>query len=78
MKPLSLVPVKPNLDFINKRLVFFIFSLLLICSSIGLYGVKDLNYGIDFKGGILLELRSKNNYSDFEFFKYLRQEKDSF
>ena len=25
-----------------------------------------------------LELRSKNNYSDFEFFKYLRQEKDSF
>ena len=27
---------------------------------------------------IALELRSKNNYSDFEFFKYLRQEKDSF
>jgi hydroxyacylglutathione hydrolase len=25
-----------------------------------------------------LELRNKNNYSDFEFFKYLRQEKDSF
>ena len=24
------------------------------------------------------ELRSKNNYSDFEFFRYLRQEKDSF
>ena len=57
MKPLSLVPVKPNLDFINKRLVFFIFSLLLICSSIGLYGVKDLNYGIDFRGGILIEVR---------------------
>ena len=57
MKPLSLVPVKPNLDFINKRLVFFIFSPLLICSSIGLYGVKDLNYGIDFRGGILIEVR---------------------
>ena len=25
-----------------------------------------------------LELRNKNNYSDFEFFRYLRQEKDSF
>jgi hydroxyacylglutathione hydrolase len=25
-----------------------------------------------------LKLRSKNNYSDFEFFKYLRQEKDIF
>ena len=25
-----------------------------------------------------LELRSKNNYSDFEFFRYLREEKDSF
>ena len=24
------------------------------------------------------ELRSKNNYSDFDFFRYLRQEKDSF
>ena len=25
-----------------------------------------------------LELRSENNYSDFEFFRYLREEKDSF
>ena len=27
---------------------------------------------------VALELRSKNNYSDFEFFSYLREEKDSF
>ena len=27
---------------------------------------------------MVLELRSENNYSDFEFFRYLREEKDSF
>jgi preprotein translocase subunit SecF len=57
MKPLNLIPGKPNLDFAGKRIIFFGFSILLIITSIVLFIARDLNYGIDFQGGILVEVR---------------------
>jgi preprotein translocase subunit SecF len=57
MKPFNLVPIKPNLDFCSKRIIFFGFSILLILASISFYIMRDLNYGIDFQGGILVEVR---------------------
>ncbi len=58
MAGLRLIPQKPELEFIGKRLIFFAFSVLLIIASASLFGVKGLNYGIDFQGGILMEVRT--------------------
>lgn len=40
---------------------FNIISLILVILSLGLLIFKGLNYGIDFKGGTLIELRSSDN-----------------
>ena len=39
---------------------------------------KKYNHFLNQNCEMVLELRSENNYSDFEFFRYLREEKDSF
>jgi preprotein translocase subunit SecF len=57
VKPLNLIPIKPNLNFTGQRMFFFGFSLLLILASIVIFIARDLNYGIDFQGGILVEVR---------------------
>ena len=56
--PLRLVPPNTKIDFIGKRKIAFVLSALLIIASMGFFAVKGLNYGIDFKGGILMEVRT--------------------
>ncbi len=56
--PLRLVPPNTKIDFIGRRKIAFVFSALLIVLSLGFIAVKGLNYGIDFKGGILMEVRT--------------------
>ncbi len=43
---------------------FNIISIFLIIGSIALLLFKGLNYGVDFKGGTLIELRSDNNQTN--------------
>jgi preprotein translocase subunit SecF len=47
---------KTNIDFMGKRKIAFAVSLILIVSSITILVIQDLNYGLDFTGGTLIEV----------------------
>ena len=56
----KIIPVEPNINFLILRKNFLIFSLIAIFISITLLFFKGLNLGIDFKGGTLIEVSTKN------------------
>lgn len=47
---------KTDIDFVGKRKIAFVFSLSLIVLSIVTLVSRDLNYGLDFTGGTLIEV----------------------
>ncbi len=59
MRLLRLIPPGTKIRFIDRRGVFFVFSALLVAASVTMFAVKGLNYGIDFKGGILLDIKTQ-------------------
>lgn len=60
MKLLRLIPSSTNIDFLSIKKFAFLFSILIISGTFISLFLNNLNYGIDFKGGILLEVRAKN------------------
>jgi len=52
--------LKSNIPFVNYFRAFNIISLILILISVGSIFYKGLNFGVDFKGGTLIELRVDN------------------
>ena len=57
----KIIPVDSNYPFMDYRKKFIIGSLILILSSVLLLTFKGLNLGIDFKGGTLIEISTKNS-----------------
>lgn len=58
MRLINLVPIGTKIDFMKARKLAAIVSLALCVVSAGLFASKGLNYGIDFRGGILMEVRT--------------------
>lgn len=56
--PLRLFPYDMRFDFMGKRWFGFSFSALMTVIALGLILTKGLNLGIDFTGGVLMEVRT--------------------
>lgn len=58
MRGIVLVPDNPRLPFMRLHRLFLAFSVMVVVGSIALLAVKGLNYGVDFVGGIAVEVRT--------------------
>jgi preprotein translocase SecF subunit len=58
MRGIQFINPHTEMDFIKKRWVFFIIGLFISLGALGGLAVKGLKYGIDFEGGIMLEIRT--------------------
>ena len=54
--PLKLVPDNTNIGFVRVRFIAFALTLALTLGSIALLATKGLNLGVDFKGGLTMEV----------------------
>ena len=61
---LRIVPDETKFDFMQFRRISFPISALASLLAIGLYFAHGLNFGIDFKGGTLLEIQTKSGPAD--------------
>ena len=64
MRLLRLWPDQSHFDFMRFRRVSFPLSALLSVATVVLFLTVGLNFGIDFKGGTLIELQAKNGKAD--------------
>jgi SecD/SecF fusion protein len=63
-RPINIIPDDTNIKFMKDRKFSFPVSALAVVASIVLFFTVSLNFGIDFKGGTLVELKSKAEIAD--------------
>ncbi|HEX4191908.1 MAG TPA: protein translocase subunit SecF [Stellaceae bacterium] len=64
MRPLIIIRRIPNINFMGMRQIGFALSLAMTIASIALFLTRGLNYGIDFSGGTIIEVRSTTGPAD--------------
>ncbi len=70
---LRIIKKTPSINFLGNRNLFFISSSLLAGLSIIFLIIKGLNFGIDFKGGLLIEIAFNKNVEIVEVRKKLNE-----
>ncbi|WP_303980716.1 protein translocase subunit SecF [Dongia mobilis] len=63
-KPLHLVPAGTRINFMRPHKIAFILSVIMVLGSFALVFTKGLNFGIDFAGGVIMEVKSSTPVAD--------------
>jgi preprotein translocase subunit SecF len=58
LKGLKILPNNPKINFMGLRFMTYIISGLIVLGSLGFFFFKGLSYGIDFKGGTMIQVRT--------------------
>ena len=66
MKIFSWIIKDTTFDFLKLRKLGYALSILLIAASIASMAIKGFNYGIDFSGGVLIDVKSKTGAVDVD------------
>lgn len=59
MRTLNIIPAGTRINFIGARRWSYPLSILLIVVSLAAFALQGLNFGIDFRGGILIEVKTQ-------------------
>ena len=59
MELYKLIPHDTKIDFVSKRKLVFVFSIIMTLGSIIAFVFHGLNYGVDFRGGFVMEIRTQ-------------------
>lgn len=66
MKMFSWIIKDTSIDFLKGRKIGYMLSILLVAVSVACIAIKGFNWGIDFSGGALIDVRSKHGSVDVD------------